>query len=462
MLFRGDLSILWTSNKTKRSMSFLDELPGCDEPFSDQEHLRASYSLFDSTILQPLQEEFHHEEAPLLENVAEEEEEEEEPQRAPVRHRSSLLKKSLIKTFTANEEKTVLKVLKHINAMEEKQYKHGFREINFTAGVMNCFVVAYLFGAHPEHFWICYLIQSLYFIPYKFLNMIRAKPLNEALYYFDFCWMMNFNAIVALAVLASPIPLPPGVLQFVYRGSFGIACGPLLGATLVLPFVAFVFHDVNTMTNVVIHAMPPMLLYTMRWHAEDITQTWPSIFQMADLRNLQDYDFFPSHGNPLFWPGTGLGSIAGNAVLIYMFWFLPYTSWMLLMGMNLPRKNQDTPPVYDTVFHSFWRAGSCITFGTLLWKRPVAVSQEQMKTDDYEMRDFLVYMAIHGILVSLSIPTLAYACNYSKASHMTVLLLILLAVVHRGSQRYTYYTTKMYSRIIRKEFLSNEPPNEAS
>jgi Protein of unknown function (DUF2838) len=459
-------------------MSFLDDLPGCDidEAFSDQEHMRASFSLFDSAFLpQEEEDEVTKEAFPvLLENVAEDGEEDDDgveeveeettppppfPERTQApRRRSSLLKKTLVKTFSAKEETTVLKVLKHIQSIEEKQYKHGFREINFTAGVMNCFVVAYLFGAHPEHFWICYLLESLYFIPCKFLNMIRAKPLNEALYYFDFCWMMNFNAIGALTILASPsiIPLPQDVRLFVYRGAFGIACGPLLGATLVLPFVAFVFHDVNTMTNVIIHAMPPMLLYTMRWHADDITKAWPTIFQLVD--NMQDPDYFPNHGNPLFWPGTGLGSIAGNAVLIYVLWWVPYTSWMVLVGLDLPRK--DLPnhkvPNYDTVFHSFWRSGSCITFGKLLWKRPVAVSQEQMAMDHYEMRDLLAYLTLHGVMVALSIPTLGYACNYSKISHMTVLVLILLAVVHRGSQRYTYYTTKMYSRIIRKEFLSHD------
>ncbi|CAB9521428.1 Conserved hypothetical protein [Seminavis robusta] len=438
---------------------------------TDQEHLRASSSLFSSVVLQTLQKE---EQAKLLAGVTEEPDDEEEdkeedskPSEASEtkkggkqpRRRSSLLKKTLIKTFTASEEKTVLKVLKQINQIEERQYKHGFRETNFTAGVMNCFTVAYFFGAYPEHFWIVYLVQSLYFIPYKFINMIRAKPLNEAFYYFDYCWMMNFNAIISLILLASPIPVPMAVRRFAYRGSFGIACGPLLGATLVLPFVAFVFHDVNTMTNVVIHALPPMLLYTIRWHADEIMQAWPSIFRLDD-EGLQDPLYFPNNGNPFFFPGTGLGSIAGNAVFIYMMWFVPYTSWMLLVGMDLPRKNRETPPKYDTVFHTFWRTGSCTACGTLFWKRPVEVSQKQMEMDDYETRDFFVYMGVHALLVALSIPTLGFACNYSKYSHMTVMFLVLLAVVHRGSQRYTYYTTKMYSRMIRKEFLSSSSPDK--
>ena len=77
-----------------------------------------------------------------------------------------------------------------------------------------------------------------------------------------------------------------------------------------------------------------------------------------------------------------------------------------------------------------------------------------MQMDDYELRDFIAYMATHGFLVTVSIPTLAFLCNYSKPSHMALIVMVILAVVHRGSQRYTYYTTKMYGRAIRKEFLS--------
>lgn len=33
-----------------------------------------------------------------------------------------------------------------------------------------------------------------------------------------------------------------------FNATIGVACGTLLGANIVLPFVACLFHDVNTMT----------------------------------------------------------------------------------------------------------------------------------------------------------------------------------------------------------------------
>ena len=467
-----------------------DDFP-LDFDLTDEDHVQASISMLDPSVLQSLKEEVGDaydssssyededegeekqasaasaststvptEEEKLLQDAVEPfvSTEQPSPHRRQVqqqrRRRSSLLKKTLIKTFSAKEEKTVIKVLNHINKVEERQAKRGFKEINFTAGVMNTLVVAYMFGAHPEHFWLIYLLESAYFIPRKYWNMVRAKP-NQCYYYFDFCWMMNFSAWIFLVVLVSPISLPEIIRSFIYRGAFGVACGPLLGATGILPFVAFVFHDVNTMTNVIIHALPPMLIYTLRWHDDDIKAAWPSMFNID--HTMQDVEFFPPGKGPFFLPGSGLGSIAGDSVFIYMLWMIPYISWMLLVGLDLPRKNHPDGriPQYDTVFHSFWRVGACQTFGRIFWKRPVEVSQKQMEQDDYEWRDFLLYMVIHVILVGSSILTLAYACNSSKHVHMLFIGLVILACVHRGSQRYTYYTTKMYSRIIRKEFLNN-------
>ena len=442
-----------------------------EDIFSDGAHMRASLRSIDPSLIaqvQSLKKELsqtvflegenkeegdaHQEEHAILAKAVAQVQSVTGEQQQKGRRRTSLLKRTLAETYSETEEKTVLKMLTTIDNIQEKQTKHGFKEINFTTGVANCFFVAYAFGRYPEHFWLIYLVQSLYFIPSKFRNMIRAKPLNEAFYYFDFCWMMNFNAILALLVLISPFPLSEEIRSFVIQGAYGISCGPLLGATGILPFVAFIFHDLNTMTNVVIHALPPMMFYTFRWHADEIRQAWPNVFH---LHHLEHPDFFPPDQGFFFIPGTGIGSIAGNSVVIYLMWLIPYVSWMLLVGMGLPRKNRTDgrAPVYDTVFHSFWRVGACQTVGRLLWKRPIETSRQQMELDDYEVRDFFAYIGIHVCLVLLSIPTLALACNSNKHVHVVLMLGVLLICIHRGSQRYTYYTTKMYSRVIRKEFL---------
>jgi hypothetical protein len=81
--------------------------------------------------------------------------------------------------------------------------------------------------------------------------MWYAKPLNQALYYLDFCWCMNFLAILFLAMLLSSESsnaIGDETRAVVFKAALGVATGVLLSANIALPFVACVFHDVNTMT----------------------------------------------------------------------------------------------------------------------------------------------------------------------------------------------------------------------
>ena len=286
--------------------------------------------------------------------------------------------------------------------------------------------------------------------------------MNEAFYYLDLCWFLNFLGIFALLVftLVDVLDLHAFVSEEtrkqVYLAGTGSACGPLLGATVILPFVAFLFHDVRTMTNLFIHILPPIVAYTFLWHGNDIHDAWPNIFW---LNYLDDVQFFPDSG-PLFVPFTGLGTLAGNGIALYFCWFIPYVLWMILIGMDLPRSKRRTlgkdgkplPPRYDTVFHSTVRGGLCILIGQVCWGRSKAESIRQMEASDFELRDFIVYMSAHCVGAVLSIYVLAYPCYASKTAHLCLLAGLTVICVYRGSKRYTYYSTRMYGHLIRKNF----------
>lgn len=96
--------------------------------------------------------------------------------------------------YRKGEAETIRRVLDEIEVLSLRRMAEGFNELNFSVGVFNCLFIAYMFGAHPEHLWLIYLSQGSFLIPRKFYNMWNAKPLNQALYYLDFCWCMNFTA----------------------------------------------------------------------------------------------------------------------------------------------------------------------------------------------------------------------------------------------------------------------------
>ena len=76
---------------------------------------------------------------------------------------------------------------------------------------------------------------------------------------------MNFTGIFVIGLLAI-LGLVHGddrvsnvARESFYNALLGVACGTLMGANIALPFVACLFHDVNTMTGLFIHLMPPMV-----------------------------------------------------------------------------------------------------------------------------------------------------------------------------------------------------------
>jgi hypothetical protein len=165
------------------------------------------------------------------------------------------------------------------------------------------------------------------------------------------------------------------------------------------------------------------------------------------LSYLDDIKFFPDDGI-FFLPGRGLGTVAGNTLAVYMMWFVPYVSWMALIGMKLPKRG------WDTVFHSLVRGGPAITIGKVCWGRPASVSKKQMESDDFELRDFFAYMLFHAFLVFAAVYLIAYPCYRYKPVHAVLLICMTILCVERGAQRYKYYVTDMYGRSIRKEFAS--------
>lgn len=188
------------------------------------------------------------------------------------------------------------------------------------------------------------------------------------------------------------------------------------------------------------------------WHRPVIHAAWPRVFPY--MYDHGEFSFFPNGKARLFVPGTGLGTVAGNAAALYTLWWVLYVVWMVFLGgINLPRKDREKPPKYDTVFHSTVRNGLTVVVGKVCWGRPSSVSEKQQRTDHYELRDFFVYMTLHAIGAYFGgTLLLANACWHSQRTHLGIILFAVAVAVFRGAQRYTYYATDMYGRSVRKEF----------
>ena len=356
-------------------------------------------------------------------------------------------------------KEAIERVLEQVEAQAEKRVKDGFSEFNFTVGVLNCFVVMLIFTVYPQHFWLTYVIEAAFLFPFKFYLTMNAKPLNQVTYLLDYCWIMNFAGVIGFVFLGFfKNYLSDHFRKQLFLGAYGTAIGPLTGATATLPFVSLLFHHRDTMTGFFIHFFPPLLFYIMRWHGDEVKKAWPNVFDL-------DYEID-------FWPnGSFMDSVFGNTFVFYLIWFIPYYFWQMFIGLDLPRTHRHkkladgrtpAPAEYDTVYHSTVRNGLCVTMGKILWNRSEEDSLEQVRTNDFELRDFYVYMAIHLISSTASIVVIGYPCFLSKYVHAALLWALLALCTYRGSKRYTYYSTKMYARIIRKQFADEIYPENKS
>ena len=351
--------------------------------------------------------------------------------------------------FGPNELRTVEKVLSEVDMTVAQVMARTFMEFNFACGVLNSMIVTFVFAAYPQHFWLLYLTEGLYLLPSNLYNRVYAKPLNRVFTYLDYCWVANMVALISLIGLLVA-PVPESIRKGLYVLTIGTACGPLMGAAIVLPFVALLFHNMDTMTGFFIHVFPPMVAYTLRWYSDQVHEAWPRVFK---LDYVSDVDYFFEDGKP------SMGTAAGSAAIGYLVWFTLYTLWMLTIGLQLPRKDRRNArtgnvvyPRYDTCFHVSMRGGACLTLGNRLWGRSREESFRQMESNHFEARDFVVYMVIHASMSMLAIFVLGYLCYTSQIIHGIFLALLAILCTFRGARRYTYYATKMYSLMLRKHF----------
>jgi hypothetical protein len=76
------------------------------------------------------------------------------------------------------------------------------------------------------------------------------------------------------------------------------------------------------------------------WHADAIREAWPNMFKLNCYKSVK---FLPDD-RFLIIPGKHIGSVADNTIALYMLWFVPYVSYMIVIGLDMPRKNRPLSP----------------------------------------------------------------------------------------------------------------------
>jgi len=125
----------------------------------------------------------------------------------------------------------------------------------FCVGVAYCPFMQWVMLTHSDYFALCYATSIILLLSWRAWSFSRRK-----LHYFllDFCYYVNALCLLYLWLSAA------GPAPRLFRVVFALSNGPLLVAVAVWRN-ALVFHSIDKVTTTLVHALPPCLMYCLRW-----------------------------------------------------------------------------------------------------------------------------------------------------------------------------------------------------
>uniref|UniRef100_A0A0G4GKU4 Glycerophosphocholine acyltransferase 1 n=1 Tax=Chromera velia CCMP2878 TaxID=1169474 RepID=A0A0G4GKU4_9ALVE len=382
---------------------------------------------------------------------------------------------SLLQHLSNAEKQGLQKALKAVEEESERLAAKGLSAKAFTLGVVNVVFVAYMMGSRPEHFWFVYVIESIFFIGLRTIRMCKSK---HQLYLLDLCWVTNISGIVLFIILLGKslrpsLSLPaiavleqPETLWFVWRALFSFATGPLAWSVLA-QFNALVFHDIDQSASLLIHMMPILVSYTMRWQLPAVRQSWPA-FVAADKSTQAALDLNEQSVQsldqlqPLDLGGmvASLDDLYLPFLSVYFAWWLPYTIWLVVFdGANKAKRAG-----LDTIFDYTLRTNGAAVAILKKTEQMLCCCFKQSGPKEMTRTKAFLYQIWHFMMVTFSAFTAPLCWTY-KWFHGSFAVLLFTFAVFNGGSRYVWYVLKTYRKVVRdllREAGDTLEPSETS
>jgi hypothetical protein len=281
---------------------------------------------------------------------------------------------------------------KFIDDISNPQFVKKRDKIGFFLGVINTCVVAFLLGGYPHWMLLWYVIWAALLIGTRFVFYHMEKN-----HYFllDFCYLAN------CAFMFYIVFLPTSGALFIM--CFALANGPLLWS---IPAWnnALVFHDLNKLTSVFVHSLPPIVSYCIRWNIRGGYLRVPSTIS-------------------IFWTYVGV-------ILFFLYWLAGYVIKTELVDRRVLEKD----PELVTSFRYFSTAGQrTYVSGLLLKVRP-------------ELRKpFFFFMQLVYTMVTLVLIPIMYA---NQVAHICIMVFILSISVWNGANYYIERFSQSYMKKL--------------
>jgi hypothetical protein len=305
---------------------------------------------------------------------------------------------------------------------------------------MNVFLTGFIIGKHPECYWLFQLAKCSFYLGYMWYY--RLKNIGDIFYFLEFCWVAVhlYMTFLSLAALEGFGFISTGIFGAYGKQAiliyWGIANGPLATASFLLGN-AIIFHDLPNLASCFIHLTPCTTAWTMRWWAQEVSETWPDVFMSQDTtKSLEDPSNLafidPNNNTETFL------EVVSPALTFYMVWWLTYMIFFMVFGrfLGMPQTK------YDTLFHLTARDNK--SAGAMF-----GYNQDEYWT----IGPFIKYMVSHLIGATISI-SFSYVLWQSFWVHTAFCCSLFAYCTYNGARRYYNMMTKYYKKSLEK--IANE------
>jgi len=130
-------------------------------------------------------------------------------------------------------------------------------KIAFFLGVANVALIGYLMGKCPEEYYHYWTLKSIVLFT---MRWYKCKKIGYQYLMFELCYFGNILGIVHVYLF-------PGYI-LMRRLAFSICAGPLMWSILAMNN-ALVFHDIDKVTTLMMHASPALTAWSLRWYPDE-------------------------------------------------------------------------------------------------------------------------------------------------------------------------------------------------
>ena len=198
-------------------------------------------------------------------------------------------------------------------------------KISFVCGVLILWFFAYFLGRYPKDFFFTFYTWLI--IPLVFFRWIRYVKIGMHYYLIDLCYFAT--ALTLYNIWYEPKN------EALMRIGFLLSNGCL--AVSIMAFRnSLVFHDMDCITSMGIHAAPMLITHHIRWYTIPEEATWPA-----------DQQKFTTISTGLDW-NNYLRLQLLNPLCFYFLWLFIYAIVNFVIVRNrIKRKN------YNTLYYYF-------------------------------------------------------------------------------------------------------------